>query len=81
MFVSEIFKVSHFQQLISAAAQLKGKPVADPFLVASAKVNAAVLVTEEQFKPNAAKIPNVCEHFSVKYMNLEQMMEAENLQF
>lgn len=79
--VSDILRVQHFRQLISATAQLKGKPVADPFLVASAKVNEAILVTEEILKPNAAKIPNVCQHFSVQYMNLEQFMTAENLMF
>jgi hypothetical protein len=79
--VTEILRVPHFKQLISSTAQLKGKPVADPFLVASAKVNNAILVTEEVFKPNAAKIPNVCQHFGVQHINLEQLMTAENLLF
>lgn len=79
--VTQILRIPHFQQLISSTAQLKGKPVADPFLVASAKINNAILVTEEIFKPNAAKIPNVCHHFGVQHMNLEQLMAAENLLF
>lgn len=37
-FVGTIFSVPHFSQLISATAILKGKPVADPFLIASAKI-------------------------------------------
>jgi hypothetical protein len=32
--VAEIFKVPHFRQLIGQKQQLKGLPVADPFLVA-----------------------------------------------
>lgn len=79
--VAAIFQVPHFRQIVSAAAQLKGKPVADPFLVAAAKINNRILITEEQLKPHAAKIPNICEHFGVTYANLEEMMEMEGLTF
>lgn len=79
--VAAIFRVPHFQQIVSSAAQLKGKPVADPFLIASAKINNRVLITEEELKPNAAKIPNICEHFGVRYARLEEMMEMEGLTF
>jgi hypothetical protein len=77
--VSEIFKVPHFRALISQAALLKGKAVADPFLVASALVRTATVVTEELEKPNAAKVPNVCKHFGVPFMTLEEMMTQENI--
>lgn len=79
LIVSDIFKVVHFQQLISKEAQLKGKPVADPFVIASAKYHGAIVVTEEKFKEHAAKIPNICKHFGVQYMNLEAFMTAEGL--
>lgn len=79
--VAEIFRVPHFLQLVSATAQLKGKPVADPFLIASAKINGRVLITEEELKPHAAKIPNICEHFGIAYASLEEMMEMEGLTF
>ena len=62
-FVVEILAVPHFQQLIGAQAQLVGTPVADPFVIALAAVNKGAVVTEERFQPNAAKIPNVCQHF------------------
>jgi Domain of unknown function (DUF4411) len=81
MFVAEIFKIAHFRQLISQKAALQGKHVADPFLIASAKIRNATVVTQEELKPNAAKIPNVCKHFGISYINLEQMMEKENLSF
>lgn len=80
-FVAKIFSVHHFSQLISATAILKGRPVADPFLIASAKVKGAILVTEELRKENAAKIPNVCDYFRIPFITLEQMMENENLSF
>jgi hypothetical protein len=77
-FVGEIFSIPHFRQLISAKAMLQGTPSADPFLIASAKINNATVVTEEKFKPNAAKIPNVCDHFKIKYVNLEGFFKEKS---
>jgi|SRR5215813_13575207 len=73
-FVQKILAVPHFQQLISLKAQLTGIPVADPFVVACAAVKEGTVVTEERLKPNAAKIPNVCQNFNVKCLNLEEFM-------
>jgi len=36
-FVAEIFKVGHFRQLVGNKQLLNGHPVADPFIVASAR--------------------------------------------
>jgi hypothetical protein len=77
MFVSAIFAVPHFQYLVNEKQRLKGTPVADPFVVASAKIKQGCVVTEEDKKPNAAKIPNVCEHFGIDCTNLEGFMEHE----
>lgn len=77
-FVSEIFKIPHFQGLIGAQQRLKGMPVADPF------------VTEEgwqrsrkrlELKPNAAKIPNVCNHFNIPCIDLEEFMHLQGWTF
>lgn len=73
--------MAHFQQLVEKKKILKGGPVADPFVIAKAKVEGAILVTEEAFKENAAKIPNVCEYFKVEYINLEDFMQREGWQF
>ncbi len=80
-YVSEIFSIPHFQTLISRRSLLLGKPVADPFIIAKARNKSAIVVTQELYKPNSAKIPNVCEHFGVKYCNLEQFMEYEGWAF
>jgi len=80
-FVQRIFSVKHFRNLIERKATLEGRPVADPFLVAKAKVENRMLVTQEEMRENAAKIPNVCEHFKVQYTNLEGFMEREGWQF
>lgn len=80
-FVQEIFKVEHFQAIISRKNLLRGKPVADPFVIAKAKVIPGTVVTNEAYKPHGAKIPNICEYFNVKCVNLEKFMEVEDWSF
>ncbi|NOT82476.1 MAG: DUF4411 family protein [Gallionella sp.] len=80
-FVATIFQVNHFQSLIGEHQRLKGTPVADPFVIACAKIKGGTVVTEEQSKPNAAKIPNVCQHFNVPCINLEGFMQQQGWTF
>lgn len=92
-FVAEIFRIKHFQGLIGAQQRLKGTPVADPFVIACARVNSGTVrtvVTEEGWlhegssltpKPNAAKIPNVCSHFKIPCINLEEFMHQQGWTF
>lgn len=81
LFVAEIFKVPHFRTMVGTTQQLKGQPVADPFIVACAKVRKGTVVTEEGRKLNSAKIPNVCEHFGVRCTNVEGFLEANGWEF
>ena len=75
-FVRQIFSIPHFQMLIRTQERLNGRPVADPFLIAKAKIQSeGCVVTQEVWKPNAARIPNVCEHFGIQCLNLETFME------
>lgn len=90
-FVAEIFKIRHFQSLIGTQQRLKGMPVADPFVIACARINEATAVTEEGWqhgagkhlalKPNAAKIPNVCAHFHIPCIDLEEFMHLQGWAF
>ena len=80
-FVSTIFSVPHFQTLVSEKNRLAGRPCADPFIIALAKVMNACVVTEEKEKPNATKIPNVCRHFGIDCTNLQGFMEKEGWTF
>jgi hypothetical protein len=80
-FVAEIFKVAHFQQLVGEEQRLKGQPVADPFVVACAKVCNGTVVTEESVKDNAAKIPNVCKHFNIKFTDVRGFLEINGWKF
>jgi hypothetical protein len=74
-FLAEIFAVPHFHSLIGAKQAAAGKEVADPYLIAAARVFSGCVVTEEAYKPNAAKIPNVCEHFGIECCDLQGMMK------
>lgn len=80
-FVQMIFAKPHFHALISRRALLTGKPVADPFVIAAAATREATVVTQEGLKPNAAKIPNVCETFGVPWVNLEGFMAEQGWEF
>jgi hypothetical protein len=80
-FVARIFQIPHFQALIGEKQRLTGTPVADPFVIACAKVRGGTVVTEERLKPQAAKIPNVCQRFSVPCMDLETFMQQQGWSF
>ena len=80
-FVADIFRVKHFQGMIRKKEQLKGSPVADPFVIARAKILDAYVVTEENYAKNSAKIPNVCKHFNILCISLEGFMSQENWVF
>ena len=80
--VSSIFAVPHFQGLIRKQERLQGKAVADPFVIAKAGcMENGCVITTEKYKKNAAQIPNVCKHFNIPNMNLEEFMEEEDWVF
>lgn len=81
LFVQVIFKVEHFQAVISKKNRLEGKPVADPFIIAKAKIIDGTVVTNEANNPNGTKIPNICEYFNIRCIDLEKFMEVENWSF
>ena len=81
LFVQEVFRIQHFQALVRKKERLQGKPVADPFVAAKAKVENRCVVTTESNKPNAARLPNVCDAFGILCIDLETFMQRENWAF
>ncbi len=67
--------------LVKEEAILLGKPYADPFVIAQAKLHECVLVHSEKFKPNAHKIPNVCKSFDVEEIALFEFFRREKWKF
>ena len=80
-FVARIYAVRHFQQNIEQQKLLKGGRSADPYIIARAAIEDRTVVTMESLKENAAKIPNICRHFDVRCLTLEEFMEAEGWEF
>lgn len=80
-FVAQIYSVRHFQQNIEQQKLLKGGKNADPFVIARAAVERRTVVTVEQIKPNGAKIPNICQHFGVKCVSLQEFMKEQSWVF
>ena len=78
--VSQIFLEKNFMGLVRRSHILKGLPVADPFIVAAAKVYNCLVVTQESFKKGGARIPTVCEKFEVEYINIEGFLELEDIE-
>jgi hypothetical protein len=79
-FVGDIYAVRHFQQNMDIKKLQKGGFNADP-VVAKATVSGGSVVTLEQHSPNAARTPNICEHFGIECISLEEFMEAEGWTF
>lgn len=81
-FVSKIFAVRHFQQLISEKSRLRGSPVADPIVIAAAAlIDGGKVVCQEKFKENAAKMSNICKHFGIPCTDLEGFLAEQDWQF
>ncbi len=52
--------LSKHKELIRLMSFNAGTPVADPFIIAKAKANGLSVVTQEVYRENAHKIPNIC---------------------
>ena len=81
LFVVKIYSIGHFQHNIERQKLLKGGKMADPFVIAKAAVQGHDVVTMEKFRANGAKIPNICSHFNVPCLSLEDFMEREGWEF
>ena len=80
-FVASIYAIPHFQSNIERQKLIKGGRNADPFVIARAATLKGTVLTMEQLRPNAAKIPNICGHFKVPCCDLRRFMEVNNWTF
>lgn len=79
VFIRDIYSVPHFRAYnLEPKKLLRGGHFADPFVIAKAHILNATVVTEEVLRANAAKIPNICEHFTIPCMCLRQFMQTEH---
>jgi len=78
LFITQIFTVPHFRSSISQQKMLKGGPHADPFIIAKAFVEQGTVVSQEERKPNAARIPNICDHFKIPCIKLDEFLKQNS---
>jgi len=81
LFVREILAHKAFKSSIGTKQTMAGSPVADPFIVALAKIKNGTVVTEEKYKANSGKIPTICAHFKIQCLNLEEFFQAHNFKY
>ncbi|UEC43788.1 MAG: hypothetical protein METHAR1v1_1690002 [Methanothrix sp.] len=75
---------SQGQTKFTGAAKAKFADAADSWLVAYALAKDSIVVTHEQFRPEAKNeimIPNACKAFGVEYVDTFQMMRALGVRF
>lgn len=60
-----------------------GKNAADPWVIALAMVNEATVVTEESYDNSKKypKIPQVCQHYGIDYINVLELARKEGWRF
>ncbi|OGC01330.1 hypothetical protein A2V82_10875 [candidate division KSB1 bacterium RBG_16_48_16] len=80
-FITRIYSIAHFQQNLERKKLLQGGYFADPFIIAKAWKMSGTVVTEENFKEHAAKIPNICKHFDIPCEKLEGFLIKEDWKF
>jgi hypothetical protein len=80
-FLTVLFQNANYRQLIGKRQVLQGCPVADPYLVAAAHSRKATVVTQEVWKANSSKLPNICEGVGLGCLSLNGFMEAMRWSF
>jgi predicted nucleic acid-binding protein len=75
LIIKELFKDRKMQESIHQKNIIYGRPSADIYLAAKAKTLNATLVTSEEFKPNSAQLPNICEKLGVDYISYDEFMK------
>jgi hypothetical protein len=81
----EVFKIAqdvarNFPDLLDKKKLQTGEPDADPFLIALAKSEGAIIITQER-KDLPNKIPMVASHYGLKSIDLYEFFEERKLKF
>lgn len=74
---SKMVEWVYSQSQFMASAKSEFSEVADGWVIAYASVNGLIVVTHEEYAPDAKKkvpIPNVCIEFGVNYVNTFEML-------
>lgn len=58
---------------------INGKPYADLYIIAKAKKENCIIVTDETFIENAPKIPTICKYYNIECINMHDFIKRLNL--
>ena len=72
--------INKFPDLLNKKKLQTGEPDADPFLIALAKSEGAIIITQEKKDPSN-KIPMVASYYGVKSIDLHEFLEERKLKF
>jgi predicted nucleic acid-binding protein len=78
--VANMMTIEENRNLIKKNNILKGLPVADPFILAVAKIRNAIVVTQEADK-SGARIPNICKKNEIECISLQKFFNKENVKY
>lgn len=71
----QMFMNPKFRESIHMKNILENRPSADAYIVAKGKYLGATVVTAEEYKPNSAQLPNLCEAMGVACIGYDDFME------
>jgi hypothetical protein len=80
-FIADMFRKEQYRGLVKRQNMLKGLPVADPFVIAAAKIHNSCLITDESLKKGGARIPTLCQDFGIECINVEDFLKREDLKY
>lgn len=73
--IMQLFQNNKMRDSIHSRNILENRPSADAYIAAKAKALGATVVTSEEYKPNSAQLPNVCEKLGVSCISYDDFME------
>ena len=73
--ISQLLVNPKMRETVHQKNILENRPSADVYIAAKAKALDATVVTNENYKPNSAQLPNLCEELGVSCISYDDFME------
>lgn len=71
----QLFAKPKMRETVHTKNILENRPSADVYIAAKAKALNATVVTNENYKPHSAQLPNLCEELGVSCISYDDFME------
>ena len=72
--ISKLLMNPKMRETVHQKNILENRPSADVYIAAKAKALGATVVTNENYKPHSAQLPNLCEELGVSYISYDDFM-------